>query len=44
MLAVLAATALWAGAWLLDPAVGVGNALVAAREGLRAWHGEECGC
>lgn len=44
VLAVLAVTAVWPGAWWLDPAVGVGMALVAAREGLRAWHGEECGC
>ena len=32
------------GAWWLDPAVGLLIAIVAVREGLEAWRGEECGC
>lgn len=44
VLAVLAVTAVWPGGWWLDPAVGLAIALVAARGGLGAWQGEECGC
>lgn len=44
VLAVLAVTAVWPGAWWLDPATGLGIAAIAAREGLGAWRGEECAC
>lgn len=44
VLLVLAVTALWPGGWWLDPAIGLVIAAVAAREGLDAWRGEECGC
>jgi divalent metal cation (Fe/Co/Zn/Cd) transporter len=30
------------GLWWLDPAVGLLIAGLAVREGLQAWHGEEC--
>ena len=32
------------GLWWLDPAVGLLIAGLAAREGIEAWRGEECGC
>jgi divalent metal cation (Fe/Co/Zn/Cd) transporter len=32
------------GWWWLDPAVALGIAGLAVREGIEAWHGEECGC
>ena len=32
------------GWWWLDPAVALGIAGLAMREGIEAWHGEECGC
>ena len=32
------------GWWWLDPVVAVGIAGLAVREGIEAWHGEECGC
>jgi divalent metal cation (Fe/Co/Zn/Cd) transporter len=33
-----------AGAWWLDPLVGLLIAVVAVREGLEAWQGEGCAC
>ena len=30
--------------WWLDPVVALGIAGLAVREGVEAWHGEECGC
>lgn len=44
VLAVLAITSLWPGAWWLDPTIALGIAAVAAREGIRAWGGEQCAC
>lgn len=44
VLLVLAITAIWPGGWWLDPAIGLGIAAVAAREGTSAWRGEDCGC
>lgn len=44
VLLVLAVTAAWPGGWWLDPVIGLGIAAVAIREGIEAWHGEECGC
>lgn len=32
------------GWWWLDPVVALGIAALAVREGVEAWHGEECGC
>jgi divalent metal cation (Fe/Co/Zn/Cd) transporter len=32
------------GWWWLDPAVALGIAGLAVREGAEAWHGEQCGC
>jgi len=32
------------GWWWLDPAVALGIAGLAMREGIEAWHGEECSC
>jgi divalent metal cation (Fe/Co/Zn/Cd) transporter len=32
------------GWWWLDPVVALGIAVLAVREGIEAWHGEECGC
>lgn len=43
VLAGLLANAL-VGAWWLDPLAGLFIALVAVREGLESWKGEECGC
>ncbi|OBJ20229.1 cation transporter [Mycobacterium colombiense] len=40
----LAMTALWSGAWWVDPAVGLAIAGVAVWQGARAWRGEDCGC
>lgn len=40
----LAATALWPGAWWIDPAVGLAIACAAAWQGVRAWRGHDCGC
>lgn len=40
----LAMTALWSGAWWVDPAVGLAIAGVAGWQGVRAWRGEDCGC
>jgi divalent metal cation (Fe/Co/Zn/Cd) transporter len=44
VLLVLAITTIWAAGWWLDPAIGLGIAAVAVREGANAWHGEDCGC
>ena len=33
-----------AGAWWLDPLVGLLIAGLAVREGLEAWRGDGCGC
>jgi divalent metal cation (Fe/Co/Zn/Cd) transporter len=40
----LAVTAVWSGAWWVDPVIGLGIAGVAVWEGVRAWRGEDCGC
>jgi divalent metal cation (Fe/Co/Zn/Cd) transporter len=32
------------GWWWLDPAVALGIAALAVREGIEAWHGEDCAC
>jgi divalent metal cation (Fe/Co/Zn/Cd) transporter len=32
------------GWWWLDPAVALGIAALAVREGIEAWHGEDCTC
>ena len=32
------------GWWWLDPVVALGIAVLAVREGIEAWHGEECAC
>ena len=40
----LALTAVWHGAWWVDPAIGLAIAGVAVWQGIRAWRGEECGC
>jgi divalent metal cation (Fe/Co/Zn/Cd) transporter len=39
----LLANALW-GLWWLDPAVALGIAAVAVREGVTSWRGESCAC
>ena len=44
VLAGLAMTALWSGAWWIDPTVGLAIAGVAVWQGVRAWRGEDCGC
>jgi divalent metal cation (Fe/Co/Zn/Cd) transporter len=40
----LAVTGCWSGAWWVDPAIGLGIAIVAVWQGIRAWRGEDCGC
>ncbi len=40
----LAITALWAGGWWIDPAIGLGIAAAGVRQGIRAWQGHDCGC
>jgi len=42
VLAGLALTAAWPGGWWLDPAIGLGIAAVAVREGTESWHGDGC--
>ncbi|HMG62079.1 MAG TPA: cation transporter [Streptosporangiaceae bacterium] len=42
VLAGLAATAAWPGAWWADPVIGLGIAAVAVREGVRSWRGQNC--
>jgi divalent metal cation (Fe/Co/Zn/Cd) transporter len=40
----LVVSAAWSGAWWLDPAVGLAIAAVAVWQGVRSWHGDDCGC
>ncbi|MEB4211591.1 cation transporter [Mycobacterium sp. 94-17] len=40
----LAMTALWSGAWWIDPVAGLAIAGVAVWQGVRSWRGEDCGC
>ncbi|MCV7102365.1 hypothetical protein H7I01_18725 [Mycobacterium palustre] len=40
----LAVTAVWAGGWWVDPAIGLGIAGIAVWEGIHAWRGHACGC
>jgi divalent metal cation (Fe/Co/Zn/Cd) transporter len=42
VLAVLAITAAWPGGWWIDPVIGLGVAAVSMREGIEAWHGDDC--
>jgi hypothetical protein len=42
VLLALAVTAAWPGAWWLDPAIALGIAAVAVREGTESWRGEDC--
>jgi divalent metal cation (Fe/Co/Zn/Cd) transporter len=42
VLLALAVTAAWPAAWWLDPAIGLGIAAVAAREGIQSWRGDDC--
>jgi divalent metal cation (Fe/Co/Zn/Cd) transporter len=42
VLLALAVTAAWPGAWWLDPAIALGIAAVAVREGIESWRGEDC--
>jgi divalent metal cation (Fe/Co/Zn/Cd) transporter len=44
VLLVLAFTTTRAAGWWLDPAIGLGIAAVAVREGASAWHGKDCSC
>ena len=44
VLLVLAITPHWPSGWWLDPIIGLAIAAVAVREGIKAWHGEDCGC
>jgi divalent metal cation (Fe/Co/Zn/Cd) transporter len=44
VLSGLAITALWSGGWWVDPAIGLVIAGIAAWEGIRSWHGHDCGC
>lgn len=38
----LAVNAAWSVAWWLDPAIGLGIAAVAVREGINSWRGDDC--
>ena len=38
----LAVTAAWPATWWLDPAIGLGIAAVALREGTGSWRGDDC--
>jgi divalent metal cation (Fe/Co/Zn/Cd) transporter len=42
VLLALAVTAAWPAAWWLDPAIGLGIAVVAVREGSQSWRGDDC--
>ena len=42
VLLTLAVIAAWPGGWWLDPAIGLGIAAVAAREGTESWRGDDC--
>jgi divalent metal cation (Fe/Co/Zn/Cd) transporter len=44
VLLVLAITPHWPSGWWLDPILGLAIAAAAVREGIKAWHGEDCGC
>jgi hypothetical protein len=40
----LAVTAACPGGWWIDPAIGLAIAGVAVWQGIRSWHGHDCGC
>ena len=42
VLLALAVTAAWPAAWWLDPAIGLGIAAVAVREGIQSWRDDDC--
>lgn len=42
VLLALAATAAWPAAWWLDPAIALGIAAIAVREGTESWRGDNC--
>jgi divalent metal cation (Fe/Co/Zn/Cd) transporter len=42
VLLTLAVIAAWPGGWWLDPAIGLGIAAVAVREGAGSWRGDDC--
>jgi divalent metal cation (Fe/Co/Zn/Cd) transporter len=42
VLLTLAVIAAWPGGWWLDPAIGLGIAAVAVREGTESWRGDDC--
>jgi divalent metal cation (Fe/Co/Zn/Cd) transporter len=42
VLLTLAVTAAWPATWWLDPAIGLGIAAVAVREGTASWRGDDC--
>jgi len=42
VLVALAVTGAWPAAWWLDPAIGLGIAAVAVREGTQSWRGDDC--
>jgi divalent metal cation (Fe/Co/Zn/Cd) transporter len=42
VLLALAVTAAWPAAWWLDPAIGLGIAAGAVREGIQSWRGDDC--
>ncbi|ORV87238.1 hypothetical protein AWC11_15690 [Mycobacterium interjectum] len=44
VLAGLAVTAAWPGAWWADPVIGLGIAAAAGWEGVRSWRGQACEC
>jgi divalent metal cation (Fe/Co/Zn/Cd) transporter len=44
VLSGLAITALWSGGWWVDPAIGLVIAGIAVWQGIRSWHGHDCGC
>ncbi len=40
----LAVSAAWPGGWWIDPGIGLAIAGVAVWQGIRSWHGHDCGC
>jgi divalent metal cation (Fe/Co/Zn/Cd) transporter len=42
VLVALAITAIWAAGWWVDPAIALGLAAWAVREGVETWKGEDC--
>jgi len=42
VLAGLAVTAAWPGGWWIDPVIGLALAVVAVREGIESWRGNDC--